>query len=103
MSLEKWFKKEKWVNIAKKKKGGGHPPCGTGSQKTKRTTAKCLPKATASRLTEKEKKKLVARKRRAEAKKTSKSAGGTARKPKRASNKLKGKSVIKGISKKRKR
>ena len=26
--LRKWFK-QKWVNIGKKKKGGGHPPCGT--------------------------------------------------------------------------
>ena len=26
--LRKWFK-QKWVNIGKKKKGGGHPECGT--------------------------------------------------------------------------
>lgn len=103
MSLDDWFNKEKWVNIAKKKKGGGHPPCGTGKKEGTRTTAKCLPKAVASKLSEKDKKKLVARKRRAEATKPSKSAGGKARIPKVGSNKLKGKSVIQGISKKRKR
>ena len=25
-NLRKWFS-DKWVNIGKKKKGGGHPPC----------------------------------------------------------------------------
>ena len=30
--LRKWFK-QKWVNIAKKKKGGGHPECGTSGSK----------------------------------------------------------------------
>ena len=103
MSLDDWFNKEKWVNIAKKKKGGGHPECGTGRKKGKRTTAKCLPKKVADKLTEKEKKKLVARKRRAEASKPSRSAGGKARKPKRASNKLNGKSVLRGTIKKRRK
>ena len=27
-NLKKWFS-DRWVNIGKKKKGGGHPPCGT--------------------------------------------------------------------------
>ena len=27
-NLRQWFS-DKWVNIGKKKKGGGHPPCGT--------------------------------------------------------------------------
>ena len=103
MSLDKWFKEEKWVNIARKKKGGGHPPCGTGKKKGKKTTAKCLPKAVASKLTDKEKKKLVARKRRAESVKPSKTTGGKARKPKRASNKIRGKSVLRGTVKKRKK
>ena len=31
-NLRKWFK-DKWVNIGKKKKGGGHPPCGTSGKK----------------------------------------------------------------------
>ena len=31
-NLRKWFK-DRWVNIGKKKKGGGHPPCGTSGKK----------------------------------------------------------------------
>ena len=31
-NLRKWFS-DKWVNIGKKKKGGGHPPCGTSGKK----------------------------------------------------------------------
>jgi|TARA_R100001163_G_C5034772_1_gene174218 hypothetical protein len=93
MSLKKWFGEE-WVNIAKKKKGGGHPACGTGRKKGSRTTAKCVPKKVANRLSEKEKKKLVARKRKAERTKPSRSSGGGARKPKVGSNKIKGKSVL---------
>ena len=31
-NLRKWFK-QRWVNIGKKKKGGGHPPCGTSGKK----------------------------------------------------------------------
>ena len=30
--LRKWFR-EKWVNLAKKKKGGGYEPCGTSGEK----------------------------------------------------------------------
>ena len=30
-NLRKWFK-DRWVNIGKKKKGGGHPPCGTSGK-----------------------------------------------------------------------
>ena len=39
-NLRKWFK-DRWVNIGKKKKGGGHPPCGTSGKK--RGYAKCVP------------------------------------------------------------
>ncbi len=31
-NLKKWFS-DRWVNIGKKKKGGGHPPCGTSGKK----------------------------------------------------------------------
>ena len=41
-NLKKWFS-DKWVNIGKKKKGGGHPPCGTSGDK--RAYAKCVPKS----------------------------------------------------------
>jgi len=45
--LKKWFK-QKWVNIGKKKKGGGHPPCGTSGKK--RGYAKCVPKSKANNM-----------------------------------------------------
>ena len=41
-NLKKWFS-DKWVNIGKKKKGGGHPPCGTRGKT--RGYAKCVPKS----------------------------------------------------------
>ena len=50
--LRKWFK-QKWVNIGKKKKGGGHPPCGTSGKK--RGYAKCVPASKAARMTKKQK------------------------------------------------
>jgi len=62
-SLRTWFKK-RWVNIGKKKKGGGHPPCGTSGKK--RGYAKCVPAAKAARMTDKEKKSAVRRKRAAQ-------------------------------------
>jgi len=61
--LRKWFK-QKWVNIGKKKKGGGHPPCGTSGKK--RGYAKCVPAAKAARMSKKQKKSAVTRKRAAQ-------------------------------------
>jgi len=65
--LRKWFK-EKWVDISRKTKSGGHPPCGAsaGSKSRKggkRAYPKCVPAARASRLTSKQKKSAVTRKR----------------------------------------
>ena len=62
-NLKKWFS-DKWVNIGKKKKGGGHPPCGT-SGKT-RGYAKCVPKSKAASMSKKQKKSAVTRKRAAQ-------------------------------------
>ena len=62
-NLRKWFK-DRWVNIGKKKKGGGHPPCGTSGKK--RGYAKCVPAAKAARMTKKQKKSAVTRKRAAQ-------------------------------------
>ena len=62
-NLRKWFK-DRWVNIGKKKKGGGHPPCGTSGKK--RGYAKCVPASKAARMTDKEKKSATTRKRRAQ-------------------------------------
>ena len=61
--LRKWFK-QRWVNIAKKKKGGGHPECGTSG--SKRGYAKCVPAAKASSMSDKEKRSAVSRKRAAQ-------------------------------------
>jgi len=62
-NLRQWFN-DKWVNIGKKKKGGGHPPCGT-SGKT-RGYAKCVPKSKAANMTKKQKKSATTRKRAAQ-------------------------------------
>jgi len=61
--LRKWFK-QKWVNIGKKKKGGGHPPCGTSGKK--RGYAKCVPASKAASMTKKQKASATRRKRAAQ-------------------------------------
>ena len=71
-NLRKWFK-QKWVNIGKKKKGGGHPPCGT-SGKT-RGYAKCVPASKAAGMSKKQKASATRRKRAAQNKA---GRGGTA-------------------------
>ena len=49
--LTKWFKEE-WVNIGKKKKGGGYAPCGRKKASTKKKGyPKCVPKAKAAKMT----------------------------------------------------
>ena len=62
-NLRKWFK-QKWVNIGKKKKGGGHPPCGTSGKK--RGYAKCVPASKAASMTKKQKASATRRKRAAQ-------------------------------------
>ena len=88
-NLRKWFS-DKWVNIGKKKKGGGHPPCGTSGKK--RGYAKCVPKSKAANMSKKQKKSATTRKRRAQNKAgrggTSSISGG-GRKPIRVSTKPK--------------
>jgi len=61
--LRKWFS-DKWVNIGKKKKGGGHPPCGTSGDK--RGYAKCVPASKASSMSKKQKSSATRRKRSAQ-------------------------------------
>ena len=51
-NLKKWFS-DRWVNIGKKKKGGGHPPCGTSGKK--RGYAKCVPASKAAGMSKKQK------------------------------------------------
>lgn len=62
--LGKWFK-EKWVNISKKKNDGGYEECGR-SNSDKGGYPKCLPKSKASKLSDKERNKLINRKRNVE-------------------------------------
>ena len=65
-NLRKWFS-DRWVNIGKKKKGGGHPPCGTSGKK--RGYAKCVPASKAASMTKKQKASATRRKRAAQNKK----------------------------------
>ena len=79
-NLRKWFK-QRWVNIGKKKKGGGHPPCGTSGKK--RGYAKCVPAAKAARMTKKQKASATRRKRAAQnkANRGGKQSAGQGKKP----------------------
>jgi len=87
--LRDWFK-QKWVNIGAKKKGGGHPECGTSGKKS--GYAKCVPAKKAASMTKKEKESAVRRKRAAQNKKGrggKKSGSGKGKKPIRVSTKKK--------------
>lgn len=66
--LRKWFK-EKWVDVSRKTKSGGHPPCGASAgtkarKGGKRAYPKCVPAAKAASMSSKQKKNAVLRKRR---------------------------------------
>lgn len=87
--LRDWFK-QKWVNIGAKKKGGGHPECGTSGKKS--GYAKCVPASKAASMSKKEKASAVRRKRAAQNKKGrggKKSGSGKGKKPIRVSTKAK--------------
>lgn len=65
--LKKWFK-EKWVDISRKGKSGGHPPCGASAGKKergsgKRKYPKCVPASRAAKMSVKQKRNAVIRKR----------------------------------------
>ena len=63
MSMKKWCK-DNWVDIARKKKGGGHPKCGRKKASTSRKGyPKCVPAAKAAKMTDSQKKSAVRRKR----------------------------------------
>ena len=62
--LTKWFKKEKWVDISAPKKKGKYQPCGRKSAKnSKRGYPKCVPTATARKMTKSQIRSAVTRKR----------------------------------------
>ena len=66
--LGKWFK-ERWVDLSRKKKGGGHPPCGASAGKGVRKKSKskkypkCVPASRAAGMSKKQKASAVRRKR----------------------------------------
>ena len=62
--LDKWFK-EKWVDISKTNPDGSHPPCGRDDT-SKGGYPKCRKVRVAAKMTKKQKKASVARKRRVE-------------------------------------
>ena len=72
-----------WVNICRKKEGGGHPPCGRPDA-SDRCYPKCRAAGVASKMTDSQKKAACAQKRRAE---KSHSKAGTGNKPKMVSYK----------------
>lgn len=78
--LKKWFK-EKWVNLAKKKKSGGYEECGTSGDK--KGYAKCVPAAKAASMSDKEEKSAISRKRAAQraAGRPGKQSGGKGQTP----------------------
>lgn len=63
--LTKWFK-EGWVDLSRKKKGGGYQPCGRASaRKSKKGYPKCVPASKARRMTKTEIRSAIRRKRKA--------------------------------------
>lgn len=73
--LDKWFG-EKWVDISKTNADGSHPPCGR-SDASKGSYPKCRKVRVAARMTDKQKKASVQRKRKVERE----GSKGTGRKP----------------------
>ena len=67
--LTAWFgkgSKGDWVDIGAPKKNGKFQPCGRSSaSKSKRKYPKCVPRATANKMTEAERRSAVRRKRKA--------------------------------------
>jgi len=66
-NLRNWVK-QRWVDISRKKKGGGHPACGASAGKKsraggKRAYPKCVPASKAAGMSKKAKKSAVRRKR----------------------------------------
>lgn len=74
-----------WVNICRKKEGGGHPPCGRSEAESK-GYPKCRARSVAAKMSDSQKKSACAQKRRAE--KTNPKSG-TGNKPKMVSYKPK--------------
>jgi hypothetical protein len=78
-----------WVNICRKKEGGGHPPCGRAEAKSS-AYPKCRARSVASKMTDSQKKSACSQKRKAE---KSHPKSGTGNKPKMVSYKPKNESL----------
>jgi hypothetical protein len=85
-----------WVNICRKKEGGGHPPCGRPEADSK-GYPKCRAAGVASKMTDSQKKSACSQKRRAE---KSKPKTGTGNKPTMVSYKPKKNESLKELIKK---
>jgi hypothetical protein len=72
-ALDQWFD-EKWVNICRNKKGGGHPPCGRDDA-DKGGYPKCRKASVAAKMSASEKKSACSTKRKAEKKDTQSGKG----------------------------
>jgi hypothetical protein len=103
--LAVWFGKKKkkkgssepqgpWVNICRKDKDGGHPPCGRDEAKDK-GYPKCRAKSVAAKMTDSQKKSACAQKRKAE---KTHSKSGTGNEPKMVSYKPKKESLDRMIN-----
>ena len=84
-----------WVNICRKKEGGGHPPCGR-SEADSKAYPKCRARSVASRMTDSQKKSACSQKRKAE---KTHSKSGTGNKPKMVSYKPRKESIRETILK----
>jgi hypothetical protein len=82
-----------WVNICRKKKGGGHPPCGRPEAEDK-GYPKCRAVGVASKMSDSEKRSACQQKRKAE---KTHSKSGTGNKPKMVSYKPKNESITETI------
>jgi hypothetical protein len=85
-----------WVNICRKKEGGGHPPCGRSEAKSS-AYPKCRARSVAAKMTDSQKKSACAQKRREE--KTNPKTG-TGNKPKMVSYKPRKTESVKDLIKK---
>ena len=84
-----------WVNICRKKEGGGHPPCGRPDA-TDKGYPKCRAAGVASKMSDSQKRAACAQKRKAE---KTHSKVGTGNKPKMVSYKPKNESITNTIRK----
>jgi len=85
-----------WVNICRKKEGGGHPPCGR-PEATSKGYPKCRAAGVAAKMTDSQKKSACSQKRKAE---KTKPKTGTGNKPTMVSYKPKKNESLKNIIKK---